>query len=375
MKRLAHWSITLVLLLSVVLSACGTPQKTTTSPSQQSPAPAAPKPAATAPQLTGNQALVEAAKKEGELIIWSNTWQAGKIENAFKELYPFLKVTVWDGPVGTTLVSRIIEEGKAGKTSVDFVSLSAEDMPALVAAGLLKEYDWPNLKGVPGQPPHKFYVNHSVTTRAPVYNTKLVSAADAPKSWDGLKSSRWAGKSIMSTSGTDSPLMFAYMWRDGDKLNWDKATSFWKDVRTVTRPQIASGMGVNADLLAAGEYDIMLLVSLGEIMIRIWKGAPLQIASVGKLTATARSAGILKNAPHPATAQLFADFFTQPKMLATYSDMLAVLSLSPEANKLSKTGAAYKAAGLEVEVIPPEFATEANLLKAQDIWRDVTKLR
>ncbi|MDP2743626.1 MAG: extracellular solute-binding protein [Dehalococcoidia bacterium] len=372
MKRFHH-SLLSVLLLSVVLvAACASPK---------APVPAtAPAPTAgqvpSAPQLTEEQQLYEAAKKEGELIIWTNTWQHGVIEKAFMEKYPGIKVTVWDGPTGAALVSQILEEAKAGKTSVDFLSASAEDMPPLVEAGLLREYSWPNAQGFPGQPPHKFYLNHSVTTRAPIYNSRLVAPAEVPRSWDALKSQRWAGKSVLSTSGTDSTLMFAYMWREGNKLAWEQATKFWKDVRAVTRPQIASGFSTNIDLLAAGEYDIFLLCSLGEVFIRKWKGAPVEIAPVGgKLPATARSVGILKNAPHPAGAQLFADFFTEARTLASYSDAVAVLSLSPEARKISKIAREFERAGLDVEVIPLEFATEQNLRESVRLWREITSLR
>ena len=60
---------------------------------------------------------------------------------------------------------------------------------------------------------------------------------------------------------------------------------------------------------------------------------------------------------------------------ADYSDAHAVLSLSPDAYKLSRTAAAFQRAGLEVEVIPLEFATEKNLAESQRLWRQITALR
>jgi iron(III) transport system substrate-binding protein len=229
---------------------------------------------------------------------------------------------------------------------------------------------------MPGQPPHEFYLNHSVTTRAPTYNTNLVAAADVPTSWEDLKSERWKGKSILSTSGSDSTLMFAYLWREGDNLAWERATNFWKEVRATTQPDIARGFSTNIDLLSAGEYDMFLFCSLGEVFLRQRKGAPVDSARVGKLAATARSVAIMSNAPHPAAAQLFADYFSTPRTLADYSDAVAILSLSPEARELSRSAKEYARAGLDVEVIPLEFATEENLTKSADLWRnDITKLR
>ncbi|MBM2832134.1 MAG: hypothetical protein HW414_1186 [Dehalococcoidia bacterium] len=232
-----RFAAVLGLVFVMVLSACAAPAAPAPSPSP-SGAPVterpAPLPAPTGGMTAAEKQLYEAAKKEGSLILWSNTWRHGTIEKLFMDRYPGIKVTVWDGPQGTALVARILEEAKAGKTEVDLFFGSTADLLPMLNADVLKPYNWPNAVGVPPQPQHRLYFTHTATARAPVYNTRLVTAAEAPKKWDDLLSSRWRGKSILSTSGETSTLMFAYMWREGDTLAWDKATKFWKDVRAAT---------------------------------------------------------------------------------------------------------------------------------------------
>ncbi|MBM2832135.1 MAG: Bacterial extracellular solute-binding protein [Dehalococcoidia bacterium] len=107
----------------------------------------------------------------------------------------------------------------------------------------------------------------------------------------------------------------------------------------------------------------------------IWKGAPIAIAPVGKIGAVSWSAIITKNAPHPAAAQLFADFFSRPEGMAYYADAFAETSLSSEARKIQKIGREYARVGLEVDPVTAEYDTEANSTKAVDLWREITALR
>ena len=57
------------------------------------------------------QKLIEGAKKEGEVVIWSHTWEKG-VSEQFEKKYPFLKVKVWDGR-NETVVNKLITEAKA----------------------------------------------------------------------------------------------------------------------------------------------------------------------------------------------------------------------------------------------------------------------
>ncbi|MDP2743625.1 MAG: extracellular solute-binding protein [Dehalococcoidia bacterium] len=378
MKRFSFILVTLLIVSGLLLAACAAPGAPAPSPSPSgSPVTErpAPLPAPTGGMTAAEQQLYEAAKKEGELIIWSNTWRHDTIEHLFSDRYPGIKVSVWDGPQGTALVAQFLEEAKAGKTSLDLFFGSTADLLPALDKGVLKPYNWPNAVGMAPPPQHLLYFTHTATARAPAYNTKMVSPAEAPKKWEDLMSPRWKGKAIMSTSGETSTLMFAYLWREGNTLAWDKATKFWKDARAATNASVARGFSTTLELLAAGEYDIFLLSSLGVTFPLIWKGAPIAIAPVGKVGAVSWSAAIMKNAPHPAATQLFADFFSRPESMAYYADAFAETSLSSVAQKMQKIGKEYQRVGVEVEPVPAEHDTEANNAKSVDLWREITALR
>src|SRR3990172_4770355 len=118
MKKIG-FAVTLFLVLGLVLAACAAPQKPAPVPEK----PAAASPAPTLPQLTREQQLVEGAKKEGVVVYWMHTGRG--LEQAlklFKEKYPFLEVKTFDAARGPEIVTRITEESKAGRYSVDLIS-------------------------------------------------------------------------------------------------------------------------------------------------------------------------------------------------------------------------------------------------------------
>ncbi|MDP2743624.1 MAG: extracellular solute-binding protein [Dehalococcoidia bacterium] len=377
MKRLFYSLVSLLLLSTMLLAACAAPSAPGPAPTT-APAPApspTPEPAPAGGMTAAERQLYEAAKKEGELLIWTNTWEHGVLEKIFMNKYPGIKVSAWDAPTGAAAIARLMEEQKAGVKSADVFFTTTQDMPLLMEAGLAKPYDWPNAVGMSPQPAHKLYFIHTATARAPIYNNKLVTAAEAPKKWEDLMSARWRGKSMLSTSGEGATLLFAYMWRDGDKLGWDRATQFWKDVRTATQPRIERGFTTPRVALVAGEYDIFLLASLGGTIRLIRQGAPVTIAPIGDAPASTWSLAILKYAAHPAAAQLFADFFSLPENMAVFADMMGETSMSSEARKLSRTGKEYAAMGLRVVPIPAEIETDANSTKSVQLWQEITRLR
>ena len=198
MNRVAYWILSLFLVLGFVLIACAAPQ----GPAQ-APVPVktdSERPVPTAPQLTSQQQLIEAAKKEGEVMLWSFSFdQPQPLLKAFQEKYPFIKWKYWDAS-NPEIVGRLVQEAKINRFTVDVVHLTSIDFQALIADGLLKEDEWPNTKGWLFQPNNSLWRNTTASLRLPIYNTDVVAPADVPKSWDDLKNTKWRGKRGISNS-------------------------------------------------------------------------------------------------------------------------------------------------------------------------------
>lgn len=366
MTKVARWLVAVGLVFALVLAGCGAPagsepaKPVTPTPSE--------KPTTTPTTLTREQQLVEAAKKEGgEVVLWVHTIaEQDAIAQAFQVRYPFLKLRIWNSR-GAEIMSKLMEETKAGRHSADVLILSSEIADAY-SSGLLEQYEFPNVTGWIGQPKDNFYKSIAGTARVVVYNTDVLPKADAPKSWDDLKNTKWAGKVFLSLSGEDSPLFWSYLWRDGDKLNWDKSIAYWGDVIKNTKPKVVTGYTGAAERLSAGEVAMFPACSASSVLRLMGKGAPLAFAPVGSVPGDAWGIALLKDAPHPNSAKLLIDWLSSDEGLLTYANPTLANIMNPRLFDKSKADSQFKAAGFTWEPLPVEMATSANLKKSSEFW-------
>ncbi|MDP2743489.1 MAG: extracellular solute-binding protein, partial [Dehalococcoidia bacterium] len=85
--------------------------------------------------------------------------------------------------------------------------------------------------------------------------------------------------------------------------------------------------------------------------------------------------GVIKNAPHPNAARLFADFFTSPAAQTVFANTQGAIAASPEAARTAKPNMALAEKGLKPFTIPPELFTPENVTKAQEFWTTVAGIR
>jgi iron(III) transport system substrate-binding protein len=133
--------------------------------------------------------LVDAAKKEGKVVIYSTTdaVAANPLVKDFEALYPGIKVEYSDLN-STELYNRFIAEAAANNGTADVLWSSAMDLQVkLVADGQAATYASPEIKALP-----KWAVWKDAaygTTYEPiafVYNKRLVPEADVPKDHTAL---------------------------------------------------------------------------------------------------------------------------------------------------------------------------------------------
>ena len=140
----------------------------------------------------------------------------------------------------------------------------------------------------------------------PAYNKQLVSAKDAPKSWDDLLNPKWKGKMGVSSATHHLARLAAGPWGE------EKTTQF---VNALTKQELILGrLGEIYNRLLLGEIVVAASLSDSEIKTEKNKGAPVVHAEgVTPLIAPAYHAGVPKNAPHPKVGHLFAAFLTTPE--------------------------------------------------------------
>jgi iron(III) transport system substrate-binding protein len=315
------------------------------------------------------QDLIEGAKKEGEVVVWVHTMaNPNKVIKPFEKKYPFLKVKFWDSR-SATMIARMIEEAKAGRYSPDVVTFGARNWPELLEAGLLKEQEWPaHVNKWPYQPKHGYWRLHAASLRLPTYNSRRISTSDAPKSWEDLKDTKWRGKSVMSTSGGDSLLLFGYLWRNkGEKVNWEKAKAYWGEVIDNTKPRVVRGFSSPNELHAAGEFPLFLLNSTNVALRMIQVGAPIKIVPIKETVGSSWGVSIPKTVPHPNAAMLFRNYLLSQEGLLKYADANLSPIYDPEVAKKAKANRMLKELGITWYSAPQDIFT-ADLVRESVTW-------
>ncbi len=365
-------SLGLVLVALPLLGACAAPppaEKPSATPPPAAPSPAE-KPSATPPpaEKTRLEKLIEGAKKEGEVAFWTHTsTRFEAVLVAFRVEYPFLNVKMWDSR-NVEMLTKAVMEAQAGKVTYDLMYTSYYIADMLRKDGLVMEYEWPNAKGWPEQPPHGYWVNQGISVKVPFVNTDIIPLEERPTSWAEVNNPKYKQYGVIISSSSDqAPLRMAALWGEPGKPNWDKAFNYWTEVYQNTEPKVERGYGKPMELIAAGESGLFLHCSWARGMTYKIKGAPVDFvpaAAVGNY----RSFTMPKNAPHPNAAILLADFMTTPESMLSISNVGMVAGLAPVAVAEAKPNKLMKEAGMDVFAVPVEAMRQENFQKSEDFW-------
>ncbi len=270
--------------------------------------------------MAADQALIDAAKKEGEV-----NWYTSQIVNqfvvpakdAFEKKYG-VKVNYIRGDA-SDLVLRITNEARAGRVQADAYDGTA------TSAGLKK--DGLALKWTPADAmrngkdyvdPEGYWVATNLYILTPGYNTQLVKKGTEPRTFQDLLDPKWKGKMAWATTPNSSSapgFIAAVLAEMGD----EKGVAY---LRELAKQNIA-GMSVAArqvlDQVIAGEYPIALQIFNHHTVISAAQGAPSDWIPMNPALGVFSVAGVTKDAPHPNAAKLLVDFLFSPEGQQVFS--------------------------------------------------------
>ena len=249
--------------------------------------------------------LLEGAKKEGQLTFYtSNTWVAGPVSQEFEKKYPFIKANVWRSD-SKSLLKRLTEEHTAGRYLADVVETSPEYVTLLVRNNLLQEHFSPELAAydddakVKGKSGVLAWTNREIYISLG-YNTKLISAADAPKTLRDYLDPKWKGKMSIAGTTTGTQWIGAVIDAMGRKF-LEKLGAQEISVQNM------SGAALSG-LVASGEVPLSPTIFNSNIFTHKQKNAPVEWRAIDPVIAGVGSSGMIVNAPHPHAALLFLDY-------------------------------------------------------------------
>jgi iron(III) transport system substrate-binding protein len=250
-------------------------------------------------------ALIEAAKKEGKVAFYTamDLAFAQRLAKTFEEKFPGIAVRV-ERSGAERIFTRIGQEYGSNIHAVDVVN-TADQAHCIV----WKRNKWlaPYLPEEVARHYEEIYYDPdglSATTRilvSPIaYNTKLVKAEEAPKSFADLLDPKWSGKIVKAHPAYSGTIMNATFQIARD-LGWDYLEKLAR--QKVMQVQSATDTPKKISL---GERAVMA-DGAGYLVIRYREeGQPVEIVypSEGTPLATGPSA-VFKAAPNPNAARLF----------------------------------------------------------------------
>ncbi len=258
--------------------------------------------------------IIAGAKKEGKVSLYESqqpkAW--AKIMAAFKKRYPFVKSYDHERLVAGKMVTRVINEAKAGAWNADTVASGTVQMASLAARGLLQPVDWKAL-GIPEKSVFDKYTTvGSLFAYVIGYNTDLVKGADIPKNWNDVLSPKWKGKG--------SWWFYPQPWATlSGAWGESKAVSFLNTFLAQNWRSSRSTATVSA-WLSSGETPIGIVV-LHRMQAAQSKGAPVGWTFADPVPVQVITYGILKEAKNPNTAKLLIHWLTTPEGAKVYEDL------------------------------------------------------
>ena len=249
------------------------------------------------------QDLKAKAEAEGKLMFYAtfNAADSKTLIDGFKQLYPKIDAAYYRA-TDSVMVERIVTENRAGQNLWDVVMTSSFYGHNLKKRGLFAPYDSPERKFYRDgyKDPQATWTSAYTNYGALGYNTRAVSKASVPKSYNDLLKPEWKGQ--IGLEGRAYEWFGTMLKAMGD----EKGLAYMREL--AKQAQLRSGRTLLAQLVAAGEFKGALTAYSQTFEVLKPSGAPVEWVYLNPVFANIHPTGVAPKAPHPNAARLFVDF-------------------------------------------------------------------
>jgi len=278
-------------------------------------------------------ALIEAAKKEGQVVHYTSTDLpvAEKLAKAFEAKYPGIAVRV-ERTGAERVFQRIGQEYASNIHAVDVVNSSdAAHFIVWKRDGLLAPYvpeDVAKFYPPEHRDPDGLFASWRVWLSIIAYNTTLVKPEDAPKSFADLLDPKWKGKIVKGHPGYSGTIMTA-TYQLQRELGWSwfeqLARQNVMQVQSSADPPKKLELGERAVMADGNEYNILQFKEAGRPVAPVYatEGSPMIVGPNG----------IFKGSPNPNAAKLFQSFCFSREAQQLIIDFGGLRSVHPQAQE------------------------------------------
>ncbi len=291
--------------------------------------------------------LLEAAKKEGELLVYHVHPTLPIMMAAFTKKYG-IKVNAWRAG-SEAILQRLTTEARGGRFEVDIVQNNSPENEAAHRERLLQEVRSPYLADLIPQalPAHKEWAGITLEVWIAAYNTAKVKKDELPKRYEDLQDPKWKGRLGIEANN--------HVWFGAllSVLGEEQGSKIFNNIVSTNGISARRGHSLLATLVASGEIPLALTVYYWNPEQLKVKGAPIEGWAIQPLIAQLSTVAMLKRSPNPASAILFYDF-----MLNEGQKLLADNHVVASSKKIPSPFAN----------VPLNFIDSAKALDMQDKW-------
>jgi iron(III) transport system substrate-binding protein len=280
-------------------------------------------------RLPAQDARLEAAKKEGKVVWYTSLalTSAEKVAKLFEAAYPGIKVEV-HRTGSERILQRVMQELQANLKIADVVHTSdAGHYVLLKDKKLLMKYTPAGIDGFPVAFKDKdgYHYGLRATVNVIAYNTKIIPAAEAPKTWKDLLDPKWKGKLVTAHPGY-SGVIATHVLALVQLHGWD----YFKQLAQ-NKPMLVQSAVDPSGIVASGERPIAADGGDYTFYQVKKKGNPVEIVFPKEgVPLVVSPSAITSFAPHPNAAKLFTDFIFSRELQQVLADSEGLYTGHPD---------------------------------------------
>jgi iron(III) transport system substrate-binding protein len=302
----------------------------------------------------------KALKEEGVLNCYCSLAQinAEKIYPVFEKRFPGIRINHVDA-TSDKLSARAITEARGGRTIADIVEFGLEDINKIHEQGLILEKAPPEAAQYPANLKGSYWVANNLIFFVGAWNTQQVKKEEEPKFLDDFGHPRWKGRLIAEPRDYEVLIALTHKHKSLEKAQAVLAKIAANNV------EFHKGHSQLAEFLVAGQAAACFTCYSHHYPERMRKGAPVNFM-LSEGAAGIIAVAVMKGAPHPNTAWLFARWAASEEGQKVYSQG----GRTPAHPKVEPTEKIRPKA-----IYPVGVEDLKQYAKYEKIWKEIFKLR